>query len=66
MIVAISGSLRARSSNAALLRAVAHIRPDVRIWDGLGELPQFNPDLDEEGSEPPASVRELRQLLIDL
>src|SRR5215210_7667841 len=66
-IIAISGSLRRQSSNAALLRAAAGVAPDgiqVVMYDGLGELPHFNPDLDEEGSEPPARVRELRELLI--
>lgn len=65
-IIAISGSLRAQSSNAALLRAAARVAPDgvqVEIYEGLGELPHFNPDLDAEGSEPPAAVRELRELL---
>lgn len=65
-IVAVSGSLRAQSSNAALLRAAARVAPDgvqVRIYEGLGGLPHFNPDLDAEGSEPPAAVRELRELL---
>jgi chromate reductase, NAD(P)H dehydrogenase (quinone) len=66
-IVAISGSLRGHSSNLMLLRAAARVAPDgVRIitYDGLGRLPHFNPDLDEEGGVPPASVAELRSLLI--
>ena len=66
-IIAISGSLRRNSSNLALLRAAARVAPaGVRIvmYDGLDRLPHFNPDLDEEGSVPPASVAELRQLLI--
>jgi chromate reductase, NAD(P)H dehydrogenase (quinone) len=66
-IVAISGSLRANSSNAALLRAAARVAPEgvsVTFYEGLGELPHFNPDLDEEGSVPPPPVRELRELLI--
>ena len=63
MIVGISGSLRARSSNAALLRAVARITP-IHMYEGMGRLPHLNPDLDAEGSEPPAEVRELRELLI--
>src|SRR5437870_4249199 len=66
-IVAISGSLRGDSSNLALLRAAARVAPaGVRIitYDGLGRLPHFNPDLDEEGGAPPASVAELRHLLI--
>lgn len=63
-IVAISGSLRAQSSNAALLRAAARLAP-VTIYEGLATLPPFNPDLDEEGVTPPPEVAELRQLLIE-
>jgi chromate reductase, NAD(P)H dehydrogenase (quinone) len=66
-IIAISGSLRAGSSNAALLRAAARVAPDrvrITLYEGLGELPHFNPDLDGEGAEPPAAVRALRELLI--
>lgn len=63
--VTVSGSIRSRSSNAALLRAAADIAPDgvtlVR-YDGLGALPHFNPDLDEEGMAPPPAVAELREL----
>ena len=63
-IVGISGSLRAQSSNAALLRAAARFAP-VTIYEGLGTLPPFNPDLDEEGLMPPPEVAELRRLLIE-
>lgn len=59
-LLAISGSLRAASSNTALLRAAALLAPEgmeVRLYGGLGDLPHFNPDL--EASEPP-SVTELR------
>lgn len=66
-IVAICGSLRDGSSNAALLRAATSVAPDgVRFlfYDGLADLPHFNPDLDDEGSVPPAAVQELRELLI--
>jgi len=65
-LVAISGSLRGESSNAALLRAVERVAPaevQVTIYEGLGQLPHFNPDLDAEGQQPPASVAELRALL---
>ncbi|HEX6098808.1 MAG TPA: NADPH-dependent FMN reductase [Thermoanaerobaculia bacterium] len=65
-IIAISGSLRAASSNGALLRAAARVAPEdveVLLYEGLGGLPHFNPDLDEEEAEPPPSVRELRDLL---
>ena len=49
-ILAICGSLRRESSNKELLRAAAQfIAPDVRVtfFEGLAELPHFNPDLDE-------------------
>ena len=58
-ILAISGSLRRASCNTALLRAAATLAPagvDIRVYDGLGDLPLFNPDL--EGKEP-ASVKDL-------
>ena len=66
-VVAISGSLRAHSSNAALLRAASRVAPpdvEVRIYEGLATLPHFNPDLDAEGSAPPLAVRELRETLL--
>jgi chromate reductase len=59
-LLAISGSLRAASSNTALLRAAARVAPagvEVQLYGGLGELPHFNPDL--EDAEPPA-VSDLR------
>ena len=62
-ILAISGSLRARSSNTELLRAAAIVAPPswtFDLYDGLGRLPHFNPDLDAEGSTPPEPVRDLR------
>ncbi len=52
-LLAISGSLRAVSSNTALLRAAAALAPpgiEIPLYPGLGELPHFNPDL--EGKEP--------------
>ena len=59
-LLAISGSLRAGSYNTALARAAADVAPEgveVEIFDGLGELPLFDADLD--GDEHPA-VRHLR------
>ena len=52
-ILAISGSLRAASLNSALLRAMARLAPDdivIRLFDGMGNLPLFNPDI--EASDP--------------
>jgi chromate reductase, NAD(P)H dehydrogenase (quinone) len=62
-ILAISGSLRAASSNTALLRAAAALAPEdveITVYGGLGNLPHFNPDL--EASEPPA-VTDFRVLV---
>lgn len=58
----ICGSLRASSSNAALLEAVALLAPagvEVVRYEGLPALPQFNPDIDVD--PPPASVHALRE-----
>ncbi len=46
-ILALSGSLRANSSNSALLRAAARLVPDnthLSLYEGLVLLPPFNPD----------------------
>lgn len=64
-ILGISGSLSAASSNTALLRAAARVAPagvEVVLYEGLGGLPHFNPDLDRDLDDPrlPAAVRELR------
>ncbi len=65
-IVTLSGSLRAASSNGALLRAVGAVAPDgveVLHYTGLGGLPHFNPDLDAPELAPPPAVAEFRALL---
>lgn len=62
-VLAISGSLRAVSSNTALLQAAALLAPPlarVTLYRGLADLPPFNPDLDEEGGPAPAPVADLR------
>lgn len=61
-ILAVSGSLRAASSNTAVLKAAQRLAPtglEVVLYDGLGRLPHFNPDLDQ--AEPPRPVRALRR-----
>ncbi|WP_374348692.1 NADPH-dependent FMN reductase [Phenylobacterium sp.] len=61
-ILAISGSLRAASSNSRLIEALPRLAPagvEVVIWRGLEGLPYFNPDLDVD--PPPAPVAELRR-----
>lgn len=58
-ILAISGSLRAVSSNGALLDAAAALAPPDSVVTRFGDLagiPAFNPDLDVEGAEPPPPV----------
>ena len=62
-ILAISGSLRRVSSNSTLLRAATLLAPEgmeITLFEGLGGLPHFNPDL--EGTEPP-SVPDFRARL---
>jgi NAD(P)H-dependent FMN reductase len=53
-LLAISGSLRAASTNRVLLEAFARHAPDgtiVEMYD-IGTLPLFNPDHDVEGRQP--------------
>jgi chromate reductase, NAD(P)H dehydrogenase (quinone) len=62
-VLAISGSLRAASSNTSILNAAQQLAPvnlEVVLFEGLAELPHFNPDLEPE---PPAAVLEFQQLL---
>ena len=64
-ILAISGSLQQQSSNAALLRSAAATVPEgvtVEHYDGIRELPHFDPDLD--GPEPPPGIADLRARLV--
>lgn len=54
-ILGLSGSLRKASLNTALLRAATTIAPEgtnLVVYENIGALPLFNPDL--EGSEPEA------------
>jgi len=57
-ILLLSGSLRHASSNTSLLRAVAKVGPkpwSFDLFDGLDELPHFNPDLDVDPLPPAVS-----------
>lgn len=54
-VLAISGSLRAASSNGALLRALAFLAPpgmEFTFRAPLDLLPYFNPDVEEAGLPP--------------
>lgn len=58
-ILAISGSLRAASTNSALVAALALNAPPgcrVTVYDALGRLPIFNPDDEGERTPPEASA----------
>lgn len=49
-ILAISGSLRASSSNTNILRVLANLAPEdvsIEIYEGIGNLPHFNPEIDD-------------------
>ena len=63
-ILAISGSLRADSYNTALARAARELAPEgveVEVYEGLGLVPHYDQDLDQEGVEAPSAVAELRR-----
>jgi chromate reductase, NAD(P)H dehydrogenase (quinone) len=64
-VLGLCGSLRAASINAALLRAAARVAPAtvlVDVFDGLGHLPLFNPDLE---GDPPGAVSRLREAVAE-
>ncbi|HEY2636880.1 MAG TPA: NADPH-dependent FMN reductase [Solirubrobacteraceae bacterium] len=58
-ILAICGSLRAGSTNEAVLRTAAVVAPPgvtVTLDDSLGALPHFNPDDDREPLHPAVAL----------
>jgi chromate reductase len=62
-ILVVSGSLRAGSHNTQLLRAAVEGAPEgveLDLWEGLGDLPIYDQDLDDP-DDAPASVRRLRE-----
>jgi NAD(P)H-dependent FMN reductase len=59
-ILAISGSLRAASTNTVLLNAAAALAPEnlkIIVYAGLADLPHFNPDLDNDAPEAVKNFR---------
>jgi chromate reductase, NAD(P)H dehydrogenase (quinone) len=63
-ILAISGSLRATSLNTAVLQAASRLAPTgvtIEIFEGIGNLPFFNSDLD--GDRLPREVAEFRTVI---
>ena len=60
-ILGVSGSPRAESYNTALLREAAKLAPagaQVELWEGIGDLPIYDQDLE---ADVPESVRRLRE-----
>ena len=65
-LLTVAGSLRAGSSNATLLAAVAQLAPaglTVSAYRALGSLPAFNPDREEAAVQLPIAVRRWRAAL---
>jgi chromate reductase len=61
-ILAVSGSLREGSFNTSLLRGALEAAPEgveLELWEGIGELPLYDEDLDD--NDVPESVRHLRE-----
>jgi chromate reductase, NAD(P)H dehydrogenase (quinone) len=72
-ILGVSGSLRKESLNTRLLAAVGPLAPqgvEIDVYDGIGDLPLYNQDLDTRQSVPDPvrrwrdAVREADGLLI--
>jgi len=60
-VFAIAGSLRTSSSNSALVQVIAELAPSdvtVTVFNALGELPMFSPDIDSD--EPPQAIVSFR------
>ena len=65
-ILALAGSLRVESTSLTIIENIAAMFGDqinVLIYDGLVNLPHFNPDSDTDA--PPESVADLRRQLRD-
>ncbi len=63
-IFAISGSTRKKSTNESILRTIAALYKEsleVQIYLDIGELPHFNPDLDNEKVHP--TVKRFRRMI---
>jgi chromate reductase, NAD(P)H dehydrogenase (quinone) len=62
-VLAFCGSLRRVSMNAALLRATARLAPAgmaIELFDGLGSLPLFNPELE---ADMPVAVARMHRVI---
>jgi NAD(P)H-dependent FMN reductase len=60
-VLALSGSLRGGSTNSAMVRTVRAVAPagvEVDVYEGMADLPHFNPD--DDYHPLPAAVADLR------
>ena len=65
-VCGIAGSLRQSSYNRAILQAAKELAPEglaIEIFDGLGELPLFNQDVEASGDPP--GVTSLKEAIRD-
>ncbi len=61
-VLGISGSLRRDSYNTHLLHAAGELAPEIvelELYDGLGAIPPYDQDIQDEGA--PATVQDLRE-----
>ncbi|TDD87867.1 NAD(P)H-dependent oxidoreductase [Saccharopolyspora karakumensis] len=59
-ILALVGSLRSGSHNRQLAEAARSLAPsdvEIEVFDGLGDLPFYNEDIDTEADVPAAATR---------
>jgi NAD(P)H-dependent FMN reductase len=59
-VLALVGSLRAASYNRQIAELAVHVAPEgveVTVFEGLGEVPFYNEDIDVPGSVPEAARR---------
>jgi chromate reductase len=65
-VLLVCGSLRANSTNEAVLRTAAALAPagvEATLYGGAGTLPLFNPDDDVEGAPVDVAVADLRRAI---
>jgi len=65
-VLALCGSLQSKSSNLELLQAAVKLAPpgiEIVVFEGLRDLPHFDPDLEAEGE--PEAVRIWRKAIAE-
>lgn len=63
-VLAISGSTRLHSTNLNYIKAVSDLASDVflvELYEGLLDIPPFNPD--DDNDDPPAEIKDFRTRL---